>query len=209
MDLWVFLYSNYSPKCKQLIETMSANNIEIPFTMLCIDDKNLRERVKKSKDFSIKYVPCILNVNSTTGVASQYEGEKAFELIHSMIEPKETKTSIEEVIASPAPVQAPVYMAAPAQEMHTNIEDLFADDTEEEEVEEEVEEEIKPATPLKKKIDKKYIEDMKREREMENKIKIPSFNQTGVDLHSPPVPIESKKTGAPIKVSEVMARAGN
>ena len=40
-------------------------------------------------------------------------------------------------------------------------------------------------------------------------MKIPSFNETGVDLHTPPVPIKSKKTGPPIKVADVMTLAGN
>ena len=207
MNLWVFLYSNFSPKCKELVEIISNNDIASPFTMLCIDDKNLRERVKNSKDFVIKYVPCILNVDSTTGIASQYEGDKAFELIYNMIQPKENKTPIEN-IDTPVP-----QVTIPKQDTHTNIEDLFLteDDTEQEEeddVEEETVEEVKQ-TPLKKKINLKDIEKMKRERENESRMKIPSFNETGVDLHTPPVPIKSKKTGPPIKVADVMTLAGN
>ena len=89
MDLWVFLYSNFSPNCKELFNIISDNNIDIPFTMLCIDDKNLRDRIKKSKQFSINYVPCILKINQTTGVVSQYEGAKAFELVINMLEQEE------------------------------------------------------------------------------------------------------------------------
>jgi hypothetical protein len=200
MDLWVFLYSNFSPNCKELFNIISDNNIDIPFTMLCIDDKNLRDRIKKSKQFSINCVPCILKINQTTGVVSQYEGAKAFELVINMLEQEEipvmNKQSKIETKSTPKEIT-----------YTTNIEDIFGD---QDEIEDEVtEDEIKEEaikSPLKKKISPKDLEDIKREREKED-LKLPSFNKAGINLGSgAPTPIESKKTGSPISVAEVMAR---
>ena len=86
MDLWVLIYSKFSLKCQQLQSYITESGLDIPFTMICIDDKDMRKRITDNKDFNIKYVPTILQINQMTGVVSQYEADKAFELISGIVQ---------------------------------------------------------------------------------------------------------------------------
>jgi len=61
-------------------------NVTTPFQLLDIDNKKLRKRIKSTSNFSIEYVPCVISVNSM-GIASQYEGQKAFEIVKRMSPP--------------------------------------------------------------------------------------------------------------------------
>lgn len=85
--LWVIIYSKFSPSCRQLfgIIEQSGLNSRVNFQSLCIDDKKMRQRIRGDKRFNIRYVPCVVNVNQSTGVAAQYEGMQCFELINEII----------------------------------------------------------------------------------------------------------------------------
>ena len=84
--LWVIIYSQYSDSCKRLMTLIDQASLDIQFQVLCIDDANLRKRIANDKKFRIKVVPCILRVEKDSGIASQYEGKKSFELIYSAID---------------------------------------------------------------------------------------------------------------------------
>lgn len=218
MDLWVFVYSNFSQKCKDLVEIIQTNNIEIPFTMLCIDDKNLRDRIKSNKEYAIKYVPCILYVDKASGVISKYEGEKAFELIYSTIntEPEPEPQPIQQSPSHPHR-QVEKKSAKKNLETVTMLNDLFEDeeeeeqeDEEEEQEEEEEEEEVRETpSPIKKKLKaNEIVSNITKERkELDSPPR--SFDKSGIELSTgPPPPIKSKKTGPPINVSEIMGNTG-
>lgn len=81
--LWILIYSKFSPACNDLFSLIKHFSIQTPFKLLEIDNKDIRKKILSDKQFSIKTVPCIISLTST-GVASQYEGPKAFELIHAM-----------------------------------------------------------------------------------------------------------------------------
>jgi hypothetical protein len=81
--LWIIAYSKYSKACDQLFDMIQELNINTPFQFLDVDNKNLRKRIKSTQNFSIEYVPCIISINSV-GIASQYEGQKAFEIVKRM-----------------------------------------------------------------------------------------------------------------------------
>jgi len=81
--LWILIYSKFSPACNELFSLLERFNVPTPFKLLEIDNKDIRNRIMKDKKFSIKSVPCIISLSST-GVASQYEGQKAFEVVYAM-----------------------------------------------------------------------------------------------------------------------------
>lgn len=81
--LWIIIYSKFSEACHELFSLIQKHKIPTPFKMLEIDNKEIRNRILSDKRFSIKTVPCIISL-SANGVASQYEGPKAFELIYAM-----------------------------------------------------------------------------------------------------------------------------
>ena len=82
--IWILLYSKFSPSCIQLFNLIDQRALNIEFTLLCVDDKNMRKRIVRNKQFNIKSVPCILSVHKISGIASQYDGQKVFELIESL-----------------------------------------------------------------------------------------------------------------------------
>ena len=84
--LWVIIYSQFSDSCKRLMTIIDQASLDVQFQVLCIDDTNLRKRIANDKKFNIKIVPCILRIEKDSGIASQYEGEKAYELIYTLIE---------------------------------------------------------------------------------------------------------------------------
>jgi hypothetical protein len=84
--IWIIAFSKYSKTCDQLFRMIEELNVTTPFQLLDIDNKKLRKRIKSTSNFSIEYVPCVISVNSM-GIASQYEGQKAFEIVKRMSPP--------------------------------------------------------------------------------------------------------------------------
>jgi hypothetical protein len=81
--LWILIYSKFSPSCNELFAFIEQTKVPTPFKLLEIDNKEIRKRILSDKKFSIKSVPCIISLNGA-GVASQYEGAKAFEVVNAM-----------------------------------------------------------------------------------------------------------------------------
>jgi hypothetical protein len=81
--IWIIAFSKYSKTCDQLFRMIEELDVTTPFQLLDIDNKKLRKRIKSTSNFSIEYVPCVISVNSM-GIASQYEGQKAFEIVKRM-----------------------------------------------------------------------------------------------------------------------------
>jgi hypothetical protein len=231
MDLWVLIYSKFSHSCQELLTVLDQNDIGIDFNLLSIDDKAMRDRIMKDKRFNIKFVPCILNVNQLSGVVSQYEADKAFELIYSQIAliqesemerqseiqqqlrfvqpPLEPNTSIEkqlEIESQYIPSQEP-------EQKHTAISDLI--DDEEEQEEEYIKKPVIPerqdtGNSIKKRINVgEIMNKSKKEMNETPPVARTSYNPSGIDISKgPPEPIKSIKAGSPISVSEIMAQAG-
>ena len=84
--IWIIAFSKYSKTCDQLFRMIEELDVPTPFQLLDIDNKSLRKRIKSNTNFSIEYVPCVISVNSM-GIASQYEGQKAFEIVKRMCPP--------------------------------------------------------------------------------------------------------------------------
>jgi hypothetical protein len=82
-NISVIIYSKFSAPCKKLLYIIKSYDLN--FNLLCIDNSKVRTKVLNSKTIKINYVPCILNVNKSTGVVEQYEGIKSFELVNQII----------------------------------------------------------------------------------------------------------------------------
>uniref|UniRef100_A0A6C0KU69 Thioredoxin domain-containing protein n=1 Tax=viral metagenome TaxID=1070528 RepID=A0A6C0KU69_9ZZZZ len=104
--LWIVIYSKFSQACNDLFSFIQKYKITTPFKLLEIDNKDIRRRILSDKRFSIKSVPCIISISST-GVASQYEGPKAFELLNAMKPEEEVHMPVlqlQDVNTRPSPV---------------------------------------------------------------------------------------------------------
>ena len=85
-SLWVVIVSRFSPSCQKLMSIIGQNQLPIRFHVLSIDEKKMRDRIKADTRYNFKMVPCILNIDRVTGVANQYEGDKAFQVIGEILD---------------------------------------------------------------------------------------------------------------------------
>lgn len=193
--IWIIAYSKYSKMCDELFKMIEELSIPTPFQYLDIDNKKLRERIKKTKDFSIAYVPCIISINAV-GVASQYEGVKAFEVVKLMQPPPPPLPPqhvpqrsmidipvMEDIVAPPPPIPPPTRETKDTGSV-TLIENLV--------------DEIPETAPKNPAI-------------KGNKVSVNQIMKSAQALDEPkpkiPVPnFEQKKTGSKISVSEIMSQ---
>ena len=105
-QLYVLLYSKYSPNSVNLLNYISSASINLRNTiglnLLCIDNEDVRQRIKNTKAIQISLVPSVLVVYPTGGV-EKYEGVNAFKWIEETIEsflpdPEPEKQEIQEDI---------------------------------------------------------------------------------------------------------------
>lgn len=78
----LFLYSKYSPNCNYIYDTIKKMSIEF-ITPLCIDNKAIRERVKRSM-YNIKFVPCIMLIYQS-GSIEKFEGEQSLKWFNEVV----------------------------------------------------------------------------------------------------------------------------
>lgn len=78
----LFLYSKYSPNCNYIYDTIKKMSIDF-ITPLCIDNKTIRERVKRSM-YNIKFVPCIMLIYQS-GNIEKFEGEQALKWFNEVV----------------------------------------------------------------------------------------------------------------------------
>lgn len=82
------LYSQYSSKCKTLVNLIEQCQIDIKslinLSFVCIDNEKIRKQICSSKNVSIQSVPCILVVYQDGGV-EKYEGSNAFRWIEEVV----------------------------------------------------------------------------------------------------------------------------
>lgn len=185
-SLWVLLYSKFSPRCTELINAINSNVMKVRIEALCVDNAKLRERIATSKKFNIEHVPCILHINKATGVVEQYEGEKSFQLIGTLVE-EQPQVQVHPPAAEQQQQIQP--RAQPqAQPAMTMIDDL--DDREEQH----------QPSPLKQKISPGDIMALVKSREGDN----PQQPQQ----QQPIAPVETqKKTGKPVDIAAAMSAA--
>ena len=109
----VLIYSKFSQACRKFFDMMEASpSFKEKSNMLCIDNKDARDRILKSDKLKISEVPSILRIYQDNGYVEIFEGEKAFILLSEYIAQENPKT--------PPPPPQPVYQPQPPQEIDDN-----------------------------------------------------------------------------------------
>lgn len=103
----ICLYSKFSNSSKEFVESSS----DLPINFVCIDNKEVRNRVISDPKLQITFVPCILSVFAD-GRLEKFEGVDAFKWLENI--KSNTKQSPEQPPAQP-PAQPPVQ--SPAQQV--------------------------------------------------------------------------------------------
>jgi pyruvate-formate lyase-activating enzyme len=82
----ILLFSKYSNNSKQLLELLQSNNIieQLNLNLLCVDNENVRQRIKLS-DVEIVKVPCLLVIVNKIQI-EKYEGQQLQEWIVSKLQ---------------------------------------------------------------------------------------------------------------------------
>lgn len=94
----LLFYSRFSSASKLFLElTEKTPEFKKLLSPICIDEKELRERIKESETFSFKKVPCIARVNDE-GNVELFEGEKAFQMLNMYLSKQEEnrKTALQQ-----------------------------------------------------------------------------------------------------------------
>jgi hypothetical protein len=182
--VWVIIYSKYSPASNSLLDLITSSNIDVNFQGICIDNKEIRRYVQNSTKFNIQSVPCILHIDKFSGIVQQYEGQKAFEIVSSMIpaEYAPQEVDVTELIQPPEKEKS-------GSMLQTSLDDLGI-------VEDKIPE-IQTGSVLKQKVSARDIMNT-HTTSIDDIDKMPVVN----------IPVmEVRKTGKPINISEVMSEA--
>ena len=87
----VLVFSKYSSGCKRLFDIVKNSGLDFDKTfgnklqLLCVDNEEIRKRIKGNKQLDITSVPCILCIYPNGGV-EKYDGNHAFLWIENLIE---------------------------------------------------------------------------------------------------------------------------
>jgi len=202
--LWILVYSKFSPYCRKLLSIIDTSNIPINFKMLDIDNSKIRKLIKNNKTIDIKYVPCIVSINSL-GEASKYEAGKAFELIYQLIppEPKQEYKPIPKPQHANAvfrpkyepPTSLPEPIAPVVLPTTTSIDTLLEFD-QDETINEEIVEQNTPVVEQKQKSGKINISSVLTNAQVQE----PPPNRPSAQGNIVPV-----QTGKKVSASEIMA----
>jgi len=86
----VLIFSKYSPNCKRVFDMINASGIDLDRVIgsklqpLCIDNAQVRQRIKNNNQIDVTSVPCILSVFPNGGV-EKYDGGHAFSWIENLL----------------------------------------------------------------------------------------------------------------------------
>ena len=103
-EYFVVLFSKYSNACKKFLDTINNGKLNMNFNYLCIDNKDIRNRIVTSSEIDIKNVPCLLVINEQSGSIDKYEGQDSFIWINDIIQRKQKKL-LEEQMRQQAMIQ--------------------------------------------------------------------------------------------------------
>ena len=87
----VLFWSKYSNNCKKLLELMNEHNFNIE--NVCVDNKDIRNRILNDKRIKLSKVPTILTLYDT-GVIEKYEGDRAFALFNNAFNEMQKKQKL-------------------------------------------------------------------------------------------------------------------
>lgn len=76
----VLLYSKFSNESNKLMKQLS-NTPELlsSLTILCIDNKKIRDKIVNDEKIKVKGLPCLIRLNDDTGNFDIFEGSNAFD----------------------------------------------------------------------------------------------------------------------------------
>jgi hypothetical protein len=158
-EYFVVLFSKYSNACKKFMDTINNGKLNMNFNYLCIDNKDIRNRIVTSSEIDIKNVPCLLVINEQSGSIDKYEGQDSFIWINDIIQQRQ-KQLLEEQIKQQSLMQQQMQQQLIMQKKE--IQQKLA--------ERDIDESVKPIKKLKSSKKKTLIDDIDENLEDESMI---------------------------------------
>lgn len=116
LEMYAVLYSKFSQASQRFLALLeNVPKLRQQSTLLCIDNRQVRQRVMSNPKLPVQEVPCVIRVFADTGYTELFEGEQAFALVKGLM--KDAKESIPSSATPHAPPTSPVIVAAPAPEV--------------------------------------------------------------------------------------------
>jgi len=85
----VLFYSKFSNACKTFIALLDkVPELKQNINMICVDNKEVRDRIMKNDKLEVKCVPCILRIYQTNGYIELFEGERSFQFLNTYLSQK-------------------------------------------------------------------------------------------------------------------------
>jgi hypothetical protein len=156
-EYFVVLFSKYSNACKKFMDTINNGKLNMNFNYLCIDNKDIRNRIVTSSEIDIKNVPCLLVINEQSGSIDKYEGQDSFIWINDIIQQRQ-KQLLEEQIKQQALIQQQMQQQMMLQKKE--IQQKLA--------ERDIDESVKPIKKIKSSKKKTLIDDIDESLEDES-----------------------------------------
>jgi hypothetical protein len=158
-EYFVVLFSKYSNACKKFMDTINNGKLNMNFNYLCIDNKDIRNKIVTSSEIDIKNVPCLLVINEQSGSIDKYEGQDSFIWINDIIQQRQ-KQLLEEQIKQQSLMQQQMQQQLIMQKKE--IQQKLA--------ERDIDESVKPIKKLKSSKKKTLIDDIDENLEDESMI---------------------------------------
>jgi hypothetical protein len=96
----VLLYSKFSNASKKLLSQLQKTPVLLEsISLVCIDNKKIRDKILNDEKIKVQGVPCFIRLNEETGNFDIFEGHSAFDFFTSMqnaIKEKEKENAIKQ-----------------------------------------------------------------------------------------------------------------
>ena len=81
----VLLYSKFSNASKKLLSQLQKTPVLLEsISLVCIDNKKIRDKILNDEKIKVQGVPCFIRLNEETGNFDIFEGHSAFDFFTSM-----------------------------------------------------------------------------------------------------------------------------
>ena len=81
----VLLYSKFSNASKKLLSQLQKTPLLLEsISLVCIDNKKIREKILHDEKIKVQGVPCFIRLNEETGNFDIFEGHNAFDFFTTM-----------------------------------------------------------------------------------------------------------------------------
>jgi hypothetical protein len=86
----ILFYSKFSEASKTFMNLLErVPDFKSNVTMLCVDSKDIRDRIKNDSKLKVNKLPCLLRIHQNNGYVEMFEGTRAFHVLNVYLSAQE------------------------------------------------------------------------------------------------------------------------